>query len=201
MKSLESLRRERGYSQRELAEIAGVSPATVYGIEAGKRPQPRGSTLRKLAKALEVGVPDLLEEEAPKAPAPPSLEAASAGLSDERRSERTPEEIFEALEQFTEYARKLTVGTENLAGVPYQTPMLAAITARNLFEEEAEDLREEELSTLGRRRLAAMRDTIDEMRAEALRVLDEGEALEHRQDEGNLDNVRYMDTRVRGVGA
>lgn len=62
MAELAVLRRTRGLSQRELAERAKVSPATVYEMEAGRRPQPRGSTLRKLADALGVDVSELVED-------------------------------------------------------------------------------------------------------------------------------------------
>jgi transcriptional regulator with XRE-family HTH domain len=62
MAELVTLRRTRGLSQRELAERAKVSPATVYEMEAGRRPQPRGSTLRKLAEALGVDVSELVED-------------------------------------------------------------------------------------------------------------------------------------------
>jgi transcriptional regulator with XRE-family HTH domain len=61
MSELVTLRTSRGLSQRELAERASVSPATVFELEAGRRPQPRGSTLRKLAGALEVDVSELVE--------------------------------------------------------------------------------------------------------------------------------------------
>jgi predicted RNase H-like HicB family nuclease/DNA-binding Xre family transcriptional regulator len=56
------LRRSRGLSQRALAVSSGVSPATIYELETGRRPQPRPSTLRKLADALGVEVAELLEE-------------------------------------------------------------------------------------------------------------------------------------------
>jgi len=69
--ALEHIRRLRGLSQRELAEKAGVSPATVYELEVGKRPTPRPSTLRKLAGALEVEISDLLGVDFPKGQAPP----------------------------------------------------------------------------------------------------------------------------------
>jgi transcriptional regulator with XRE-family HTH domain len=70
---LAKLRRSKGFSQRGLAEEAGVSPSSVYEIEAGRR-KANPSTLRKIAGALGVEVVDLLEEEErPKSPAPPSL--------------------------------------------------------------------------------------------------------------------------------
>jgi transcriptional regulator with XRE-family HTH domain len=72
--ALEHIRRLRGLSQRELAKKAGVSPATVYELEVGKRPTPRPSTLRKLAEALEVEIADLLGE-----PAVPLVEAPDTG--------------------------------------------------------------------------------------------------------------------------
>jgi transcriptional regulator with XRE-family HTH domain len=68
---LAKLRRSKGFSQRGLAEEAGVSPSSVYEIEAGRR-KANPSTLRKIAGALGVEVVDLLEEaERPKAPSEP----------------------------------------------------------------------------------------------------------------------------------
>jgi transcriptional regulator with XRE-family HTH domain len=79
MLALEKVRRLHGLSQRELAEKAGVSPATVYELEVGKRTTPRGSTLRKLAEALGVEVADFfIEEEFPKDTAPSRERAGGA---------------------------------------------------------------------------------------------------------------------------
>jgi transcriptional regulator with XRE-family HTH domain len=61
MHGLEWHRKNRGLSQRDLAEKSGVSPATIYELETGRRPAPRPSTLRKLADALYVDVSALLE--------------------------------------------------------------------------------------------------------------------------------------------
>ncbi len=72
MSELAKLRRSKGFSQRALANEAGVSPSSVYEIEVGRR-KPNPSTLRKIADALGVEVIDLLEEEErPKVSAPPS---------------------------------------------------------------------------------------------------------------------------------
>lgn len=56
---LEWHRRDAMLSQRELAEKAGVSPATIVRIEAGKDVHPK--TVRKLAEALGVRPRELLE--------------------------------------------------------------------------------------------------------------------------------------------
>ncbi len=55
---LRQLRRSRGLSQKDLGQLAGVSPGTVYRLEAGLRGAYPG-TVRKLATALEV-VPEVL---------------------------------------------------------------------------------------------------------------------------------------------
>jgi len=98
---LEHIRRLRGLSQRDLAEKAGVSPATVYELEVGKRPTPRPSTLRKLAEALEVEIADLFGE--------PVLAGGKAEAPREagrpETSTRTVEEVEKALARVLEPAR------------------------------------------------------------------------------------------------
>jgi transcriptional regulator with XRE-family HTH domain len=53
------LREDLSLSQRELAALAGVSPATVLKIEQGGVEKPHPRTLRKLAEALDVAPRDL----------------------------------------------------------------------------------------------------------------------------------------------
>jgi transcriptional regulator with XRE-family HTH domain len=55
------LRLEKGWSQNELAYHAKLAPSVISLIETGKR-DPNATTLRKLAEALEVRIPDLFEE-------------------------------------------------------------------------------------------------------------------------------------------
>lgn len=52
-------RRVRGLSQRALAERAGIGYVIIARLELGQT-DPRLSTLRKLAEALGVSVPELL---------------------------------------------------------------------------------------------------------------------------------------------
>jgi transcriptional regulator with XRE-family HTH domain len=56
---LRALRQRRGLSQKELGELARVSPGTVYRVENGLRGAYPG-TVRKLATALEVAPEELL---------------------------------------------------------------------------------------------------------------------------------------------
>jgi transcriptional regulator with XRE-family HTH domain len=49
-----------GLSQEKLARLADVSNNTIINIEAGKQNNPTIETLKKIAKALEVGVDDLI---------------------------------------------------------------------------------------------------------------------------------------------
>ena len=61
MDEVRRLRLEKGWSQNELAYHAKLAPSVISLIETGKR-DPNATTLRKLANALEVRIPDLFEE-------------------------------------------------------------------------------------------------------------------------------------------
>ena len=61
MNKLAEIRNRRGITQRDLAEKAKINFVTIARIESGIF-DPRLSTLRALAKALNVKVVDLIEE-------------------------------------------------------------------------------------------------------------------------------------------
>jgi transcriptional regulator with XRE-family HTH domain len=65
LRDLKSLRLRRGLSQADLSARSGVSEFTISEIEAGKRPNARPSTARKLAAGLGVDVADLYGEAMP----------------------------------------------------------------------------------------------------------------------------------------
>jgi transcriptional regulator with XRE-family HTH domain len=73
VQELRRIRKERGLTQRGLADASGVDPATISLIETGKR-RPHLETLDSLALVLGVEVVDLLG----KAQAPLPLDFASA---------------------------------------------------------------------------------------------------------------------------
>ena len=58
---IRKLREEKRLSQEKLARLADVSNNTIVNIEAGKQKNPTIETLRKIAKALEVQVDDLIK--------------------------------------------------------------------------------------------------------------------------------------------
>ena len=54
-------RRDRGFSQRDLAARCGISPAEVSRVESGVRQKPAPGVLRAMADALVVSYPRLMQ--------------------------------------------------------------------------------------------------------------------------------------------
>lgn len=55
------IRKEKGYSQEELARRANVTLRTITLIETGKTVNPHVETVRRIAKGLEVEGSELLK--------------------------------------------------------------------------------------------------------------------------------------------
>ncbi len=83
MEALKDLRRQKGWSQKDLAKISGVGQDTISGIESGRH-EPRPSTLRKLAGALDVEVADFFKEPVPLDEAPREAGQSLAEFLNER---------------------------------------------------------------------------------------------------------------------
>ena len=64
------LRKLRGLTQLQLANAAGITPSGLAALEYGVNTDPRASTIKKLAHALQVTANDLLAEESLTGPAP-----------------------------------------------------------------------------------------------------------------------------------
>ena len=109
MDRLTRLRERKGYSQRALAKESGVSPATIYELENGRR-RPNPSTLRKLAVALNVEVAELLEADYPKVAAP-SPQPSFNDFLEEGRREAVYEPWAEFVNSFVDrWERKIDEG-------------------------------------------------------------------------------------------
>ena len=61
-KNLKGLRDKKGLSQDRLAKLADIANNTIIKIEQGENINPRLDTLRKIAKALDVKVDDLIND-------------------------------------------------------------------------------------------------------------------------------------------
>lgn len=59
-KNIKKLRKDRGLSQEKLARLADVANNTLIKMESGENKNPTLETLKKVAKALEVNVNDLI---------------------------------------------------------------------------------------------------------------------------------------------
>lgn len=59
--NLKKLRDKKGYSLEKVARLADLSLNTIVKIESGVNQNPTIETLTKIAKALEVGVDDLIK--------------------------------------------------------------------------------------------------------------------------------------------
>jgi transcriptional regulator with XRE-family HTH domain len=60
-KNLKKLRQEKGISQDRLSKLADLSLNTVVTVESGANPNPTIETLTRIARALNVGVDDLIK--------------------------------------------------------------------------------------------------------------------------------------------
>ncbi len=58
MKTIEELRKERGWTQLELAVKLGITPVTVYNWERGKT-EPTASRFRQIAQVFGVSMDDI----------------------------------------------------------------------------------------------------------------------------------------------
>lgn len=59
-KNIKRLRKEKGISQDKLSKLADISLNTVVKIELDQSPNPTLETIKKLAKALDVSLDDLI---------------------------------------------------------------------------------------------------------------------------------------------
>ncbi len=109
---LKRIRLRRGFSQEDLSQASKVSEFTISEIELGKRANPRPSTLRKLAGALDVEVADLYGEPfvSPKEKAPLSLDWALAAPLEEFNeaiSSATLHEVWSLIGQLNRAAKHM----------------------------------------------------------------------------------------------
>ena len=129
-------RKERGYSQRDLAARCGVSPAEVSRVESGVRQKPAPAVLRAMADALVVSYPRLMQ---------------LAGYIEETREE---EEILEQVFRDEETGDIVDVvrGAKQMMEADAAWANVAYRVSRELNDEDRRMLTEMTLTWLNRRR-------------------------------------------------
>jgi len=60
-RNLKKLREQKGLSQDQLAKLADIANNTIIKIEQGENQNPTLDTLKKIAKAFDVSVDDLIK--------------------------------------------------------------------------------------------------------------------------------------------
>lgn len=60
--NLKKIRAEKSYSLEKVARLADLSLSTVVKVADGTNQNPTIDTLKKIAKALEIGVDDLISK-------------------------------------------------------------------------------------------------------------------------------------------
>jgi len=60
-KNIKKYRKEKGLSQDKLSRLADVSHATIIKIESGGIQSPTIDTVQKIARALGIGLDDLMK--------------------------------------------------------------------------------------------------------------------------------------------
>lgn len=122
MESVRRMRREKGLSQQELADLAGVGQDSISAIETGKH-EPHPRTLRKLAEVLDVEVADFFREQAlsgkvePRRTGPQSLDWALTAPEEEFHGwikNATPLALHKLWILLTQYAKDIEVGDDLL---------------------------------------------------------------------------------------
>ena len=165
MRELREIRIRRGMSQADLHEKTGVSEFTISELEAGKRTNPRPSTLRKLAQGLGVEVTDLLGEPGlPKSDAPPPPEDG------ERGSKKTADALAVLLESKVGSGEALIDNLRTSGGefplVPVGEFIWESWAVRTIFDAQPPEVREAP-------RVRAARGQLEEVESQLNPLLDQ----------------------------
>jgi len=143
MDRLAELRERRALTLRELSEMSGVAADTINQIELGHR-KARPSTLRKLAKALDVDVRKFFEEpalagkaEAPREAGPPQASTQTVEEFERRLGHVLEPVRAEALRETQSAAR--TISSEGLDAAPRIVDPPEAEAGRRFLEEFSPD--------------------------------------------------------------
>jgi transcriptional regulator with XRE-family HTH domain len=134
---LRELREERGFSQYNLAQESGVGRSTIAALEAGERGA-HPSTMRALARALRVTVPDLYRD---RITSPPSQDWPAGMVQSYERLRESLRDAFPGIEYEADLERMAEQFVVELGWLQERTFPLelgraprATLSARDLLE-------------------------------------------------------------------
>lgn len=199
---LMDLREEKMWTQGELSERSGVSPATINKIENEHIERPRFGTVRKLAKALGTEPESLRPDrgdEIPKDEAPESASGPESYIDRMKVANRTS-----ALE-CSAYAYELLLADESYSLESVQASVDAAVELCGTFNE----FRRLSIGSAGYeglveagQRLRAVRSRLRQAAKEKLEAererLDPGKVIELRKREAEIDHRIEQEEREVG---
>ncbi len=139
MDALRQIRQQKGWSQKDLADRAGVGQDTISGIESGRR-QPHPSTLRKLADALGVRVAEFFSE--------PVLSKVDKSLSpwpeelpvEERSRSKLADAITSSADKWIEFVSNPDTDEGEISGIVRAAVDLYGLLNERIDKEEFEAL-------------------------------------------------------------
>jgi transcriptional regulator with XRE-family HTH domain len=108
---IKHLREEKGYSQRKLSYLSGVSNTEISRIENGDRPKPSPDTLEKLSPHLGISYNELMEKAGylAKEPMKQTLSdphtIVAAHRTDDDYKKGLPPEAIEEIREHIEFIR------------------------------------------------------------------------------------------------
>jgi transcriptional regulator with XRE-family HTH domain len=133
---LRELREERGFSQYSLAQQSGVGRSTIAALETGERGA-HPSTMRALARALRVTIPDLYRDTI----TPPPSQDRPAGMASYERLREELRDAFPAIEYDANLERMAEQFVVELGWLQERTfpldlaqPPRATLSAQDLLE-------------------------------------------------------------------
>jgi transcriptional regulator with XRE-family HTH domain len=188
---LAELRERRALTLRELSDISGVAADTINQIELGHR-KARPSTLRKLARALEIGVQEFYAEPAlPKAEAP-----RGAGQLSAAEEAAMIEGLAAAVEAVADRTRTRLEQTDDTDGdalvALLEDAWLAQRGADQLLEEVNEEAAQKQRETPAERRARS------KLEHAVMRLIDLSENIASGLLEGTKD-LEWADERAEPV--
>jgi transcriptional regulator with XRE-family HTH domain len=194
--NLRELRELHGLTQKELADVSGVSLRSVAGYEGGAHVRP--NTARKLAQALNLEVADLVGGDSyPKVQAPPSYtQLPLNGFEEERRFSRFSEAIIAAATKWGEAVSDPSMNDTKRFGIIDAALKLSDVIGERVEEEDWEAIPNPE-----RLEIVTTMEKLTEVAQQGIRHLEESGQARDQEEEvrQRREQMRELTRQISGT--